>query len=120
MAVVAELMLDEEDRRDRCRREVAARNDSLPEWISDQARIRVHRAVRATHVLGDEDELLIAVELAGGYALTCVVHLNHNMLSEVDDAYFVPESIDKVLRRFFVSPSGACSTTSITKTCCWT
>ena len=82
LAVLAELMVDETDRQDRCRREVAARNDSLPEWISDLAQIRVHRAVRATHVLGDEDELLIGVKLAGGYELTCVVHINHNMFSK--------------------------------------
>ena len=97
LAVLAELMLDEHDRQDRCRQEVAARNDSLPEWISGLAHIEVHRAVRATHVLGDEDELLIGAQLAGGHELTCVVHINHNMLSEVDDAYFVPESIDTVL-----------------------
>ncbi len=99
LAVVAELMIDEEDRRDRCRRQVAARNDSLPEWISGLARIRVHRAVRATHVIGDEDALLIGAQLVGGHELTCVVHINHNMFSEVDDAYFLPDSIDKVLPR---------------------
>ena len=97
LAVLAELMLNETDRQDRCRREAAARNDPLPEWISNLSHIRVHRAVRATHVLGDEDELLLGAELPGGHELTCVVHLNHNMLSEVDDAYLLPQSIDKVL-----------------------
>ena len=70
---------------------------ALPEWIPGLAHIQVYRAVRATHVLGDEDELLIGVQLAGEFELTCVVHLNHNMLSEVDDAYFLPQSIDKAL-----------------------
>jgi hypothetical protein len=97
LAVLAELMLDETDQQDRCLLEVAARNDSLPEWISALAQIGVYRAMRATHVLGDEDEILIGAQLAGGYEVTCVVHLNHNMLSEVDDAYSVPDSIDKVL-----------------------
>jgi hypothetical protein len=81
LAVLAELMPDETDRQDRCRREVAERKDSLPEWISRLPQIRVHRAVRATHVLGDEDELLIGAQLAGDYELTCVVHVNHNMFS---------------------------------------
>ena len=68
-----------------------------PSGSQDLSHIQVYRAVRATHVLGDEDELLIGVQLAGEYDLTCVVHLNHNMLSEVDDAYFLPQSIDNVL-----------------------
>ena len=106
LAVLAELMLNETDRQDRCRRAVAERNDALPEWIPRLACIQVYRAVRATHVLGDEDELLIGVQLAGEYDLTCVVHLNHNMLSEVDDAYFLPQSIDKC----FPSPSSATPT----------
>jgi hypothetical protein len=97
LAVLTELMVGEKDRQDRCRREVAAQNYSLPESISRLAQIRPYRAVRATHVLGDEDELLVGAELVGGYELTCVVHINHNMFSEVDDAYFVPDSIDKVL-----------------------
>jgi hypothetical protein len=99
LAVLTELMVGEKDRQDRCRREVAAQNYALPESISRLAEIRAYRAVRATHVLGDEDELLVGAELVGGYELTCVVHINHNWLSEVDDAYFVAESIDKVLAR---------------------
>jgi len=97
LAVLTELMVGEKDRQDRCRREIAAQNYPLPESISRLAQIRPYRAVRATHVLGDADELLVGAELVGGYELTCVVHINHNFLSEVDDAYFVPESIDKVL-----------------------
>ena len=95
LAVLAELTSGETQ--DCFRREVVVRNDSLPQWISGLARIEVHRVVQATHVLGDEDELLIGVQLTEGYELTCVVHLDHNMLSKIDDAYFVPESIDKVL-----------------------
>ena len=69
LAVLAELMLNETDRQDRCRRAVAERNDSLPEWISDLSHIPVYRAVRATHVLGDEAELLIGAKLAGRFEI---------------------------------------------------
>ena len=43
------------------------------------------------------DELLIGARLASGHELTCVAHINHLMMSEVKDAFFVPDSIDHVV-----------------------
>jgi hypothetical protein len=96
LAVLAELLVDDDDLRVRCRREVAARNDS-PGWIADLPNIEVYRAVRMTHVLGDGDELLIGARFADGHELTCAVFIDHTTMSEVKDAFFVPDSIDKVL-----------------------
>jgi hypothetical protein len=50
-----------------------------------------------THVLGDRDGLLIGARFADGQELTCVAVIDHNMVSEVEDAFFVPHSIDEVL-----------------------
>jgi hypothetical protein len=97
LAVLAELPIDDQDLQLRCRREVAARPDAPPQWISDLPRVDVSRVVRMTHVLGDGDELLIGARLAGGHELTCVVHINHLMLSVVKDAFFVPAPIDQVI-----------------------
>lgn len=97
LAALAELMVDEPERQSRCRREVLARNDSLPESISNLSQIRVHRAARVTHVLGDEDQILVGAEIAGGYNITCLVHFDHNTFSEIDNAYVVPAAIDDVL-----------------------
>jgi hypothetical protein len=50
-----------------------------------------------THVLGDGDELLIGARLASGHELTCVAHIDHLSSSTIKDAFFVPDSIDRVL-----------------------
>ena len=97
LAVLAELLVDDEDLRLRCATEVAARHDPLPPWIAGLPRVDVYRAVRMTHVLGDGDELLIGAKLASGHELTCVAHIDHLRLSEVKDAFFVPDSIGNVV-----------------------
>ena len=96
LTVFAEL-LDDEDRRRRCRDEAAARNDDLPRWLTELAHIDVYRAVRMTHVLGDSDEVLIGARLANGDELTCVAFLDHDTMSAVKDAFFVPGPIDDVV-----------------------
>jgi hypothetical protein len=95
--VLAELLVDDEHRRVQCATEVAERPDSLPQWISRLSHVDVYRAVRKTHVLGDGDELLIGTRLSSGHELTCVVHIDHLSSSEIKDAFFVPDSIDRVV-----------------------
>ncbi len=97
LAVLAELLVDADDLRDRCRIAVSARSDRLPEWLSGLAQVDVYRAVRMTHVLGDGDEILIGARLVDGNQLTCAAFIDHNLESEVKDAFFIPDSIDAVL-----------------------
>lgn len=96
LAVLVHL-IDDDLLRVRCRKELATRNDALPEWLSGLADVEAVRAVRLTHVLGDEEELLFGVRLAGGYDLTCVVHIDHHTLSEVADAKVIAGTLDEVL-----------------------
>lgn len=97
LAVLGEL-LDDPDEQQRCRGEAAARPDRLPPWITDLAHLEVYRAVRMTHVLGDGDEILIGAELTTGAELTCAAFVDHNLSSVVKDAFFVPDSIETVVR----------------------
>jgi hypothetical protein len=97
LAALSELVTDDDVLRDRCRREVDARNDTLPHWLAALAQTSVHQVVRMAHVLGDGDELLLGVRLADGQELTCAVHVDHLEMSEVKDAFFVPEPIDTVI-----------------------
>jgi hypothetical protein len=97
LAVLGELVVDDEMLRDRCRRAVASRNDPLPGWLTGLAQTTVHRVVRMMHALGDGDEVLLGVRLADGQELTCAVNIDHLMMSEVADAFFVPETISTVL-----------------------
>lgn len=96
LAVFAEL-LDDDDLRLRCRREAAARRDDLPQWLTDLAHVTAYRAVRMTHVLGDSDEVLIGARFANGDELTCVVFIDHDTMSAVKDAFFVPGPIGNVV-----------------------
>ena len=45
------------------------------------------------HVLGDGDNVHVAVRFAGGAELTAVVYIDHNMGTLVKDAFVVPESL---------------------------
>jgi len=97
LAVLAELLIDDEDLALKCSSEIATRNDALPQWISGLPHVDVYRAVRKTHVLGDGDELLVGARLASGHELTCVVHIDHLSSSDIKDAFFVPDSLDRVV-----------------------
>lgn len=97
LAVFAEILVDDDVLRDRCRRAVAARDDDLPPWLVDLSKTRVERAVRMTHVLGDGDELLVEMSLADGRPLTCAAFIDHNLMSMIKDAFFVPSSLEEVL-----------------------
>lgn len=97
LAILGEFVVAEDALRDRCRREVESRNDDLPHWLAALSETAVTRAVCMTHVLGDGDELLLGVRLADGQEITCAAHLDHLSASEVKDAFFVPEALDKVL-----------------------
>ena len=72
------------------------RGSSAAEWIAGLPDIQVRRAVRLAHLLGDSDELLIGARLISGHELTCVVRLDHNIISGLDDAFVVADSIDNV------------------------
>jgi hypothetical protein len=97
LAALSELVVDDDVLRARCRHEVDARNDSLPHWLAALAQTSVRQVVRMAHVLGDGDELLLGVRLADGQEMTCAVYVDHLEMSEVKDAFFVPETIDAVV-----------------------
>ncbi len=97
LAVLGELLIDNDGLQDRCRSEVDARDDDLPQWLGELGQTSVRQAVRMSHVLGDGDELLLGVRLTDGQEMTCAVYIDHLTMSEVKDAFFVPSAIDAVL-----------------------
>ncbi|BBZ05417.1 hypothetical protein MCHIJ_48540 [Mycolicibacterium chitae] len=96
LGVLAELV-DDPELAALCAQEVDHRDDELPAWISELERTSVYRAARMSHVLGDGDDLMLGVRLPGGFEMTCVAHLDHNLHSCVGDAFLVPDSLDAVL-----------------------
>ena len=92
LAVIAELAGDDVLAA-RIRRELAERADRLPEWLARLGEAEVYRAQEMVHVLGDGDNVHVAVRFTGGAELTAVVYIDHNMGTLVKDAFVVPESM---------------------------
>ncbi|MGV9798764.1 hypothetical protein ACWDTP_11980 [Mycobacterium sp. NPDC003449] len=108
LAVLAELLVDDAEVRQRCRDAVAERNDPLPQWITGLSQVEVYRTVRIADVLGDADELVIGARLNGRHELTAAVLIDHNALSGVVDAAVVFYSIDEGLAHAAESRNDTC------------
>ena len=99
LAVIAAFSGDDMLRR-RVRREISSRADALPRWLADLTEtVPADRALEVVHVLGDGDNVVIGARLPGGYEITAVVYVDHNMGTLVKDAFVVPGSIDELVQR---------------------
>lgn len=98
LAVIAELSGDDIMRR-RVRREIAERAHALPEWVTELGRTSIERVVEMVHVLGDGDNIMVGLNLPGGFPLSVVVYVDHNMGTLVKDAFVVPEPLDALIER---------------------
>ena len=96
LAVIAELTGGDDVLAARIRRELAARRERLPEWLARLGEAEVYAAQEMVHVLGDGDNIHVAVRFAGGAELTAVVYIDHNMGTLVKDAFVVPEAISEL------------------------
>ena len=97
LAVLCELSTDDDALKARCRCELDKRDDALPVWLGELAQTSVHRAMRRAHVLGDGDELLLAVGLADGQEMTFVVCVDHLSMSSITEAFPLAKPLDAVL-----------------------
>lgn len=97
LALFAELLVDDDDLRETCRGALAARRDQLPQPIADIGLTVIHRAVRMTHVVGNDEGLYLGVRLPDGQELTCAIHVDHLDLIGIVDAYFTTKPIADVL-----------------------
>lgn len=99
LAVMGELLVDDEALRERCRQEVAKRRDHLPKWLVGLRQVQVNRAVRRADALGDGDELFVGLVMADSTELTLGVILDHNVLSSVTDFVVLAETLDEAVAR---------------------
>lgn len=100
LAVIAEMVGDDDVLRARIRRELAVRPKVEPAWLAQLSETSTYRAVRMHHVLGDGDNIILGVRLAGGDELTCMVYIDHNLGTLVKDGFVVPESIATIVAEF--------------------
>ncbi|MBJ7341835.1 hypothetical protein [Mycolicibacterium sp.] len=99
LAAFAEMLVEDERLRERCRSEVATRHDQLPRWLTGLPRVEVLRVLRRTELLGDGDELLIGLRFADASELTVVAFVDHNELSGVTEIGVIRQPLDRVLAR---------------------
>lgn len=100
LSVIAELADDDDVLRARIRRELATRPDTGPEWLRKLGQTSAYRAVRMGHVLGDGENIMIGVRLAGSYELTFIVYIDHNFGRLVKDAFVVAEPIADMITQY--------------------
>jgi hypothetical protein len=99
LAAIAELSGDTVLRH-RVRREVAARGHVLPRWLADLHRTEPAGPVfEIVHALGDGDNIVIGAQLPGGYRLTAVVYIDHNMGTVAKDGFVVAGPADELVER---------------------
>jgi hypothetical protein len=99
LAVLAELLVEDDVLRERCREALATRHDYLPKWIAALPHVEVRRVLQRTEVLGDGEDLLIGLRLAHAPELTFGVFLDHNALSAVTDVTVLTVPLDTWLAR---------------------
>ena len=93
LAVIAELAGDDDVLASRIRRGLAERSDRLPDWLARLGESEVYAAQEMVHVLGDGDNVHLAVRFANGAELTAIVYIDHNVGTLVKDAFIVPQSM---------------------------
>ena len=100
LAVIAEMVGDDDVLRARIRRELAVRPKVEPAWFAQLSETSTYRAVRMHHVLGDGDNIMLGARLPGGPELTCLVYIDHNLGTLVKDGFVVPASIATMVAEF--------------------
>lgn len=80
----------------RIRRQLDRRDDHLPGWVMAlaAAKAEAYRTVEMVHILGDGDNVMVALCLPTGHELSVVVYIDHNLGTLVKDAFVVPEPLD--------------------------
>ncbi len=96
LAAIAAL-IDDELTQARIRRALASRAHRLPDWLSRLDETTADRAVEMVHVLGDGDDVFVAVHLPGGHDMTVVAYIDHNLGTVMKDAFVIDQAMDQVL-----------------------
>ncbi|MGH3914104.1 MAG: hypothetical protein ACRDTC_11965 [Pseudonocardiaceae bacterium] len=97
LAVIAAFSGDDMLRR-RVHHEISSRAETLPRWLAELTdSVPTDRALEMVHVLRDGDNVVISTRLPGGYEITGVVYIDHNMGTLVKDAFVVPGSTDDLI-----------------------
>ncbi|GAA3881686.1 hypothetical protein GCM10022381_24920 [Leifsonia kafniensis] len=96
VSVMAELSGDDL-LRERTRRAVGLHHQTLPDWLARLDEVQPYRAFQMAHVLGDGDNLVIGVRLAGNHELGILIYIDHNLGTVVKDAFLVDQPLGELV-----------------------
>lgn len=100
LTVIGALADDDEILSARIRRALAQRSQAGPQWLEKLAETSVHRAVRMADALGDGDNIMLGVRLAGSHELTVIAYVDHNFGGLVKDAFVLPQPINSTVDQY--------------------
>lgn len=80
---------------------LAGRHHHLPLWLAHLDAAQISGDVHfLTESLGDGDDFILGVRLAGGEEITVVVFVDHNLGGALKDAFVAPEPLRDVIIKF--------------------
>ncbi|WP_166979800.1 DUF6398 domain-containing protein [Paramicrobacterium fandaimingii] len=79
------------------RRDLTARKSPVPGWLRRLDEVRPYRAIAATHVLGDGENIIVGVDLPGRHELTILIYIDHNLGTLVKDAFLIEQPLSEVI-----------------------
>ncbi|BBX66563.1 hypothetical protein [Mycolicibacterium psychrotolerans] len=100
LAALAEFLDDDPILQASCRQEVARRRHHVPKWIGELRRVKVYRAARFAHVLGDIDEIVVGARFPSGYEMVCATQISHSTMSTIETAEIWSEPIADLIARY--------------------
>ncbi|MHB1930561.1 MAG: DUF6398 domain-containing protein, partial [Acidimicrobiales bacterium] len=108
LAAFSVLAPDEVNRR-RAARALAGRRHPMPEWLARLGEATAGRTVEMRHLLGDGDNIIVGIHLAGGRELAAVLYVDHNLGRVAKDGFVVPGTVDELIatmKRIHEDPKG--------------
>lgn len=95
LACISELAPDAPTRT-RARTVLEGRDEALPEWLAHLGAMSVTRALTVSHALGDGEDVMLELRLAGRTA-TVAVYVDHDLGTVVKDAFVLPVGLERAL-----------------------
>ena len=80
------------------RRQLSGRRHMLPSWLRQLEQAQAYRCVLMSDVLGDGDDVIVAVRLSDGQELTALVYIDHNLGGVAKDGFAISKPIGELIR----------------------
>jgi hypothetical protein len=89
-------MAGDDAMREKVRRTLVERRANLPGWVKNLHNARVEGALEMIDVLGDGQNVVVAVQLPNGHGVNAVVYIDHNVGTLVKDAFVVAGGLSEM------------------------